>query len=154
MAVLAYKVISGVTVQKQFECGTFDLLQETSPGNGWIEISRDCDVWLPSRWSLYPYASGNNGGYFSTTNGAVVPEFVKYFPNETDDAITELDLSDINGGLMPSNPAARMNVYQSGKKLPYVALTYDNDNSKVLISTAWQVPGAAYEVVYRAPEFA
>ncbi len=66
--VLAYKIISGYTIQKQFECGQFDILQESDPGNGWVEISRDCDAWLPARWSLYPYASGNNGGFFSSSN--------------------------------------------------------------------------------------
>lgn len=113
--VLAYKIISGYTIQKQFECGQFDILQESDPGNGWVEISRDCDAWLPARWSLYPYASGNNGGYFSSSNGTVVPEFAKYFEILDDTQLTELDLSDINSGVLPSNPSARMGIFQNGK---------------------------------------
>jgi hypothetical protein len=151
--VLAYKIISGYTIQKQFECGQYDILQESDPGNGWVEISRDCDAWLPARWSLYPYASGNNGGFFSSSNGTVIPEFAKYFANDTDTALTELDLSDINSGVLPANPAARMGVFQNGKKLPFLAYTLDYGLSKILIATDWQVPGASYEVVYRAPEF-
>lgn len=152
--VLAYKVISGVTVQKQFECGTFDLLQETSPGNGWIEISRDCDVWLPSRWSLYPYASGSNGGYSSSTSIKSPVKFRKYFPNETDDTITELDFSDINGGFLPVDMCSDMDIIQSGKVIPCEGLTWDRTISKVYISSAWQVPGAAYEGKFFAPPFA
>ena len=146
MAVVTYKIIDGITVQRQWECGQYDLLQETSPGNGWIEISRDCDAWMPSRWTLYPYASGNNGKYLATPIvGAVPLKFRKYFPNDTDDTITELDISDVNGGVMPSDMCSYFWCIQNGKPLPCEALTWDSSIGKVYISSAWQVPGAAYE---------
>ena len=80
MGVLAAKIISGTSVKRNWECGTFDLMTATNPSSGWVELSRDCDAWPQSRWTLYPYASGNNGaGQFSPPIGNIQIEFAKYF---------------------------------------------------------------------------
>lgn len=150
MAVLAYKIISGTSVKKNWECGTFDLMMTTNPASGWVEIYRDCDAWPKSRWTLYPYASGNNGaGQYSPPIGSVQIQFAKYFPVDDDTQLTELDMSDINGGVLPGN-TANIGVYQNGKKLPSVGFTIDATLSKIPIVTEWQVPGASYEVVFSA----
>lgn len=152
MGVLAFKVISGTPVTREWECGTFDLMDESDPSHGWTEISRDCDSW-PRRRTLYPYASGmHTGGRTgsATTLDASVP-FRKYFANTTDTILTSLDFSDINGGILPVSPCAQMELYQNGLKLPCEAYTVDYSLSTISILTAWLVPGAAYEAVYFAP---
>ena len=148
MGVLAAKIISGTSVKRNWECGTFDLMTATNPSSGWVELSRDCDAWPQSRWTLYPYASGNNGaGQFSPPIGNIQIEFAKYFPIDDDTQLTELDMSDINGGVLPGNPAS-IAVYQNGKKLPSIGYTIDFTLSLIELVTEWQVPGSSYEVVF------
>jgi hypothetical protein len=114
--VIAYKIIGGIAITRNWECGTFDLLQESSPGNGWVEISRDCDAWPQRRWNLYPYASGNNGqGSIAPPAGNFTIKFRKYFPNTEDDTVSVLDMSDINAGILPSSPYTRMRVVIMGR---------------------------------------
>ena len=148
MGVLAFKIIGGTAIKRNWECGTFDILQASSPGNGWVEISRDCDAWPQRRWTLYPYASGNNGaGQYSPPIGNIQIDFFKYFPVSDDTQLDDLDMSDINAGVLPSNPAS-LKVYQNGKKIPPIGYTIDYTASTVSIVTDWQVPGASYEVVF------
>jgi len=145
--VIAYKIIGGTAITRNWECGTFDLLQESSPGNGWVEISRDCDAWPQRRWSLYPYASGNNGqGSIAPPAGNFTIKFRKYFPNTEDDTVSVLDMSDINAGILPSSPCTHLWVIQNGKPLPCEAYTIDYGTSEIAISSAWQAPGMSYEV--------
>ena len=146
MGVIASKIIGGIAILRNWECGTFDLLQASDPGNGWVEISRDCDAWPKSRWTLYPYASGNNGqGQSAPPLGNLEVTFRKYFPNETDDTISELDFSDINEGRLPASMCTKFRLYQNGKKLPCEAYSTDYGTTVITILEAWRVPGAAYE---------
>ena len=146
MGVIASKIIGGTAILKNWECGTFDLMQLSNPGNGWVEISRDCDAWPKSRWTLYPYASGNNGqGQTGPPLGNLIVTFRKYFPNETDDTIEDLDFSDINEGRLPASMCTKFRLYQNGKKLPCEAYATDYGTTVVTVSEAWRVPGAAYE---------
>jgi hypothetical protein len=146
MGVIASKIIGGTAILRNWECGTFDLLQASDPGNGWVEISRDCDAWPKSRWTLYPYASGNNGqGQSAPPLGNLEVTFRKYFPNETDDTISELDFSDINEARLPASMCTKFRLYQNGKKLPCEAYSTDYGTTIITILEAWRVPGAAYE---------
>lgn len=147
MGVVASKIIGGTAILRNWECGTFDLLQASNPGNGWVEISRDCDAWPPRRWTLYPYASGNNGqGTAGPPAGGFSITYRKYFPDDdTDSTISDLDFSDINGGVLPASMCTKFRLYQNGKKLPCEAYTTDYDASTVTILEAWRVPGASYE---------
>ena len=153
MGVIAIKVISGTQVQHEFECGAFDLMMESDPGNGWAEVSRDCDAWV-DRWGLYPYASGNKGrsGAFpsSPASDPRLP-FRKFFPAVDDEFTAVLDFSDINNGILPLTPCSQMFLYQNGKKLPCEAYTVNYGTSALTVAEAWRVPGAAYEAQYFAP---
>jgi len=152
MGVLASKIIDGDSVIRNWECGSFDLMGESDPANGWVEISRDCDSW-PGRRTLYPYASGmhtGGTGVQATSLDSGVP-FRKYFSNTTDTILTDLDFSDINSGVLPSTPCSQMTLYQNGVKIPCEAFSVDYSLSTITINGEWQVPGAAYEAIYFAP---
>jgi hypothetical protein len=152
MGVIAIKTITGspdYQIQREWECGSFDLLQDSDPGNGWTELSRDCDQWPQGRRTLYPYASGNNGSG-AATNPPLFATFRKYFPETTDAEVDELDFSDVNAGVLPSAPCQSLRLYQNGKKLPCEAYSIDYGTAIVTISAGWMVPGASYEVDFDA----
>lgn len=155
MGVLAYKIMSippDVTIQREWECGTYDLMVESGNADGWTEVSRDCDKW-PSRQTLYPYASGMHTGgnsVIATTLDPGIP-FQKEFPNTDDSIITELDFSDMNGGVLPVSPCSQMWLYQNGVKMRCGQYVVDYGTATIAIVSDYQVPGAAYEAVYFAP---
>jgi hypothetical protein len=151
VAVLATKTLFGFPVQRYFECGQFDLLQEN--GGGWTELWRDCDVWTAQRRTLWPFASGPKG----TANAVVVSiadtrtRFRKYFPALADEEYkSALDLSDVNSGLLPIDYCVWMEVQQNGKCLPCEAFSVNFALATVNIEAEWQVPGASYEVKFFA----
>lgn len=151
MGVLASKIIGGTAVLRNWECGNFDLMQANNPANGWTVISRDCDAWPKRRWTLYPYASGNNGqGQAGPPGGALTVKFRKYFQTLTDTTRETLDMSDINGGLLPSAPCTHLWVIQNGKPLPCEGYTIDFDTALITILEDWRAPGASYEVRFDA----
>lgn len=152
MGVLAYKIVGADQVQRDWECGTFDLMVDSDPSHGWVVIARDCDSW-PARRTLTPYASGmKTGGKTSiATNLNPSTPYRKFFSNTDDTILTTLDFSDINGGVLPPNPCNQMFLFQDGVKMPCSAYTIDYLTSVITIDTAWQTPGAAYEAVYFAP---
>jgi len=157
MGVLAYKIITGTpdyTVERDWNCGNFDLLQESQPGNGWIEISRDCDAWPQSRRTLNPYASGNNGKGGASPPAQSGPRWRKYFPELGDVEASSLDFSDVNSGYLPTSMCGNFDLFQNGKKLPCEAFTVDYPTSIVTIVSAWRVPGASYEAIYDGPTIA
>lgn len=149
MGVIAWKLIteSGDTfyVEHEFECGTFDAQQET--GAGWTEIERDCDRWV-NRRTLWPYASGMRYGAPVRIVKSAANRKRKYFPAVGDEFTTELDMSDVNNGIMPANYCAYLELMQNGKVIPCEGFTIDHPNKKILINAAWRVPGAAYEVTF------
>ncbi len=157
MAVTAYKIIalpSEHTVQREWECGTFDLMNDTDPGNGWVELSRDCDAWRQQRRTLVPFASGNNGlGQVTNPYIPAMLRFYKPFIAAENEIITELDLSDINGGVLPSDLCAYFDLSQNGKEIPCTALTADYGTSIVAIDPLWQVMGANYYVKFWASPY-
>jgi len=149
MGVVAYKVFGppDTTVVNEFECGQFDLLQEYQPGNGWTEISRNCDNMPIDRRTLRPYASGwNNSGYANPAIPSRLP-FEKAFIAAEDEILLTFDFSDINGGFLPSGLIG-FSLYQNGKYIPSRALTADYGTSIVTLSSEWGVPGANYDGVY------
>lgn len=155
MGVLAYKIVDFgggdvVTLTNEFECGSFDLADENSGLDGWVEISRDCDHWPATRRTLTPYASGNRGSSALLTNFDDRIKFQKYFANTSDSVLDVLDLSDMNGGFLPS--LLWFVVHQNGKRLVEPnAYTVDYDTKELTIAAALQVPGAAYHVEFHAP---
>ena len=149
MAVKAYKVISGKKVEALFECAYFDSMQ--LGGGGWTEIWRDCDQYTQKRRTLWPFASGPKS--YLDLEVAVADTRLKhrkYFPSDDDNWTSELDLSDVNSGVLPSDGCIWMEVWQNGKKLPCEAYTVDFGTAIVTINEAWRVPGAAYEVLFWA----
>lgn len=136
MGVQARKIIAlpvEHVIERNFECGTFDLLQESQPGNGWVEVWRDCDAWPKTRRTLYPYASGNNGLAISSPPQPAPAPFEKYFAATESEALFEFDLSDTNGGALPSNKT-QIDVYQNGKWIPRRAFSVDYTTSVILTS--------------------
>lgn len=151
MAVLAQKFIITKNVQRYFECGQFDLLQEN--GGGWTELWRDCDVWASQRRTLWPFASGPKGSAnASVIAGATLAKFRKYFPANDDDFQPILDLSDVNGGVLcePTKACEYTEVLQNGKKLPCEAYTVNFALSRIEVYGEWASPGEAYEVLFYA----
>lgn len=151
MAVLATKVLFGKPATRYFECGQFDILQES--GGGWTELWRDCDIWTSARRTLWPFASGPKG----SASAVVVSiadtrtRFRKYFPATADEEfMSVLDLSDVNSGLLPVDYCVWMEVLQNGKKLPCEAFSVNFALSRVEIESEWTVPGASYEVIFFA----
>lgn len=149
MAVSAYKIVTGVRIERLFECGQFDLLQEN--GGGWTEIWRDCDYLLRTSRTQWPFASGQKGAV--EANIAVSDTRLrhrKYFPSDEDNFTSTLDLSDVNNGVLPSDVCAWMEVWQNGKKLPCEAFEVNFTTAIVTLFEGWLVPGAAYEVLFWA----
>lgn len=151
MGVIAYKIVdfSGTPISftYEFECGTFDLADDAGGLDGWVEVSRDCDHWPATRQTLTPFASGNKNASAFLTNFDGRIRFRKYFPNTSDGEIDVLDLSDMNGGRVPS--LVWVDVYQNGKQLPTLEVcTVDYDTAELTIAAEWRVPGAAYEVIF------
>ena len=141
------------TIYHTFECGAFDLIAENNPGI-WTEIWRDCDLGTKNRRTLWPFASGLKGVADVEVNLADTRQkHRKYFPASDDSFTTDLDLSDVNNGILPANPCAWMEVYQNGKKLPCEAYTLNYATPKVVIGGEWAVPGAAYEVIFWASPY-
>ena len=154
MPVTAFKIFSppDTTVIREFECGTWDALQDYQPTNGWTLISRTCDAWPSRRRTLYPYASGNNGaGATSPPIPALLP-FQKTFLAAENEILLTFDFSDINGGLLPDGLAGFF-LYQNGKFIPTRALTADYGTSIVTLSSEWGVMGANYDAVYYAQPY-
>jgi hypothetical protein len=152
MGVLAIKTISGVVLKFEFECGTFDLAQENGGLDGWVEISRDCDRWPATRTTLTPYASGNKAQSKFLYDFSERVGHRKYFPHSGDDIIETLDMSDVNGGKLPSTPCVWMTIMQNMvRKIPCEAYTIDYTTSIITIAEEWRVPGASYEVTFFAP---
>lgn len=151
MGVIAYKISSGVTFRYEFECGTFDLASDSGGLDGWTEIARDCDHWPSTRRTLTPYASGNKGASDIVIDFNERIGHHKYIETTDDTMRDVLDLSDINGGQLPTTPCAWMQVIQNGKKLPCSAYTVDYTTAEITIVEAWRVPGASYEVIFYAP---
>ena len=148
MGVIATKTIGSDVLTKEWNCSTFDFMQATQPGNGWVEIARDCDRVV--RRTLFPYASGPS--YFSDT-AALFNEKVrhrKYFPAVDEVNTSTLNLSDVNNGLLPFDFCKWGEVYQNGKKLPCEAFALNASTAVLAINSAWIVPGAAYEVFFWA----
>lgn len=158
MAVRAYRTITAdgggdYVIQYTFECGQFDLMQENDPGI-WTEIWRDCDLGTKSRRTLVPFASGIKGIADVEVNLADSRQkHRKYFQASDDSFTTDLDLSDVNGGILPAIPCAWMEVYQNGKKLPCEGYTVDYTTPKVVINSEWTVPGASYEIIFWATPY-
>lgn len=154
MGVLAYKIVdlgggNVASFKQEFECGVFDLADESGGLDGWVEIARDCDRWPSTRRTLTPYASGNKGAsdFISTFDDKI--RFRKYFPNTTDAELDVLDLSDMNGGVLPA--MVWIDLYQNGKQIPTPeACTVDYDTAELTILAEWRVPGAAYEVIFQS----
>ena len=158
MGVIAGKIIdfSGTPIKFafEFECGSFDLAEENGGLDGWVEINRDCDHWPATRRTLNPYASGPKGSSDIIFDWSDRLMHRKYFPNDTDVVFDVLDMSDVNGGYLPSNPCANMTVLQNMvRKIPCEGYTVDNVLSEITILDEWRVPGASYEVVFFAPLF-
>ena len=153
MGVLATKAISGGQISRDWECGTFDLMDESNPSHGWTEISRDCDSW-PARRTLYPYASGmRTGGRTATaTNLDPTVPFRHHFPASLDEIITELDFSGVNGGVLPTSPCNQMILKQNdSREIRCEFYTVDYSVSKIYLDASVQVPGADYYAWYFAP---
>lgn len=151
MGVIAQYIDPGGAVFKfEFECGTFDLADENSGLDGWEEIARDCDHWPATRRRLNYYASGPKSLSDAIFNFSERVRFRKYFET-TDDTVRDvLSLTDVNGGKLPTNPCAWIEVYQNGKSLPCEGWSVDYTAKTITISEAWRVPGAAYEVKFQA----
>ena len=151
MGVIAQYIDSGGAVFKfEFECGTFDLADENSGLDGWEEIARDCDHWPATRVRLTPYASGPKGVSDALFDFRERVKFRKYFPMTEDTEVSTLDLSDVNGGKLPSNPCAWIDVLQNGKSIPCEGWEVDYTTAIITINSEWLVPGAAYEVKFQA----
>lgn len=154
MGVIAGKIVSGVKFIIEFECGTFDLAADSGGLDGWTEVSRDCDHWPATRRRLTPYASGPKD------QSAIIFDFNdrighrKYF-STTDDTIRDvLDMSDINGGFLPTQPCVWMTVLQNMvREIPCEGYTIDYSTAEITILEEWRVPGAAYQVRFFAPLF-
>ena len=152
---MAYKIINvsgtDVRVEHAFNCGQFDKMAEDQPGNGWVEIWRDCDLMIPDRQTLIPYASGPKGVVNADVKIADT-RLRHYFNSDgTDDAFTAtLDLSGVNGGILPADHCTYMDLYQNGKLLPCQAYTVNHTTSLVTIATEWRVPGATYTIKFWA----
>ena len=149
MAVSAYKIESGQRVERLFECAAFDAMQAS--GGTWTEIWRDCDQYTMRRRTQWPFASGPKA--YLVANTAVADTRLrhrKYFPSDGDNFTSELDLSDTNSGVLPTDTCLWMEVWQNGKKLPCEAYSTNFGTSIVTINAAWLVPGAAYEVIFWA----
>lgn len=157
MAVRAYRELTDgpvtATIEHTFECSTFDLITENEPGI-WTEIWRDCDMGTRSRRRLWPYASGLKGTADVDITIPARQRHWKYFQGTNDDFVTDLDMSDINGGVLPGDFCRWMEVYQNGKKLPCRAYTIQHTPpATVLIDGEWTVPGASYEVIFWAAPY-
>lgn len=153
MAVRAYRTITDgpntYQIEHTFECGQFDLIQESNPGI-WTEIWRDCDLGTKTRRTLWPYASGLKGVVDVDVTLSSRARHWKYFQGTNDDFTANLDLSDINDGVLPSGFCTWMEVYQNGKKLPCRAYSVNFATATVTIDGEWRVPGASYEVIFWA----
>lgn len=136
-------------IEHTFECGQFDLIEENNPGV-WTEIWRDCDMSTKNRRRLTPYASGLKGVADIEITIPSRARHWKYFQASGDDFTDELDLSDVNDGVLPTDFCRWMEIYQNGKKLPCHAYEINHTTSTVTITAEWTVPGAAYEVVFWA----
>jgi hypothetical protein len=154
MAVRAYKIVSGVRVERWFECGLFDLIQETD--SSWNEIWRDCDMLTQRTRVLVPFASGPKG--FVDMEVSVADTRLrhrKYFPAPEDfeEVPYLLDCSDVNNGGLPNDACAWSEVYQNGKKLPCEGYYINYTTATFVIEEVWRVMGAAYEVIFWANPF-
>lgn len=155
MAVIAFKNITYLSkeyrVEHTFECGQFDLMDEQQPGHGWTEVWRDCDLLAPERQTLIPFASGPKG-VVSADIRIADTRLRHYFdlPATDDSFVTALDLSGINGGILPSNYCTYIDLYQNGVLLPCSAYTVTHSTSTINIDSDWQIPGASYTVKFWA----
>jgi hypothetical protein len=151
MAVRAYKIVSGVRVERWFECGQFDLIQEND--TSWQEIWRDCDMLLQRTRIEVPFAAGWKGYVDMEISVADTRlRHRKYFayPDDPEEVPAFLDCSDVNGGGLPSDVCRWSEVYQNGKKLPCEGYYINYTTSTFVIREDWRAAGAAYEVVFWA----
>lgn len=156
MAVRAYRKITpesgppDVTIYRTFDCGQFDSM--IANGNtDWTEVWRDCDLATKQWRPLWPYASGFKGVADVEINLADSRQKHRKYVQASDDTFTsEIDLSDINAGILPINRCTWMDVFQNGKKLPCEAYEVDYTLAKITIETEWRAPGASYEVLFWA----
>ncbi len=138
------------TIYHTFECGAFDLIAENNPGI-WTEIWRDCDLGTKNWRKLWPYASGKKGVVDVEVNISGTRQRHRAYTQPGDDSfVSTLDLSGVNGGVLPPNPCVWMDLYQNGKKLPCEAFTLNYSTAIITILEEWRVPGAAYEVLFWA----
>lgn len=155
MAVIAYKIFTNGSdsyrVEHAFNCGQFDLLDESQPGHGWVEVWRDCDLMIPERRTLFPFASGPKGVVESDIQIADTRlRHYKAFEDTGDSFTATLDMSTVNDGILPTDVCAYMDLYQNGKWLPCRAYTVNHSTSTITINSEWRVPGASYDVVFWA----
>lgn len=155
MALLAYKIFTvggkDYRVEHAFECGQFDLMTEQQPGHGWVEVWRDCDLMTRSRQTLIPYASGPKGMVNADIQIADTRQRHYFDQAGTDDSFTAtLDLSGVNGGILPNNICAYLDLYQNGVLLPCRAYSLNPATAIITIEAEWRVPGASYTVKFWA----
>lgn len=157
MAVRAFRTITpesgppDVVVYHTFDCGQYDSMKANGDTD-WTEVWRDCDLATKQWRPLWPYASGFKGIADVEVNIADSRQRHRKYTRPLNDTFpSEIDLSDINDGFLPANHCVYLEVYQNGKKLPCEAYTVNYSLAKIEIETEWQVPGAAYEVLFWAP---
>ncbi len=150
MGVIATKVLSGLQLSYEFECSEFDNMVANATTDGWAEVSRDCDHRPEKRtWEGYPYASkATNTGPVKAQTVAPGARVYKRFDADEDEIITVLDLSDMNGGLLPSDACALYDIYQNGQRLDCTLWEIDFDTALLTIGADRQAPGVNYVVLF------
>ncbi len=151
MGVIATKILSGYQLIFEFDCSNFDNMVANGTTDGWEEVSRDCDHKPPSReWDGYPFSSKstNTSEINLATNVGSGARVYKRFDADEDEVLTELDLSDMNGGILPTNVCAMYDVYQNGNRLSCTLWEIDFDTKLLAIGTDRQAPGVNYEVLF------
>lgn len=157
MGVKARKTVDGIRVVREFPCGTFDLMDEGNPGHGWIAFYRDCDKMVPGQRTSFPFASGFKSGGDGEVAAALderLPFRKVFLPSgDPEEMVYELDCTDINNGVLPSNPCAKLWLFQN-RSTKLLCEEYEIDTPTagwITLSDSVVVPGALYELLFEAP---